>query len=757
MHANAPTVDSLSLRICDLLVVTASEADAELWLEHLKQSGWQGQSTVLTNPAEIYAACQRHSFHAILLDQSHPRLTSHLTSELLRRLAGHPPVILITDAPGEPGALEGLAQGAFDYVFRSCLNRLPLATQRAVETTDLRLDLAGTDDQLHEVEQRFQTLAELCPAGVAIEGANGIMYANQALALILNVTHSLDLLGKRLLTWISGEPSEALEARMSQPQLTDTPVQQNVNLMTSDGQLIEVRLSVSEVAYQGQPSRLFVVEDRREQRRVAAAISNLATFAQENPHPILMFASDGRLTYYNDAALEMARSFGHDHPAACIPPQVQALVESTLVSGQKKLRTHWTLNGRVFSWSFFPHRSSGVVHAFVLEITEQVSLEEQLRHSQRLEGVGRLAGGVAHEFNNLTTVIQGQAQLIAQSETLSPKGREALQQLIHATERSAHLTQHLQTFSRRNHVTLAPLQLNDVLQEFGKFLQHTLGDHIRLGLELEANLPHIEADRRLLEHVLLNLAVNARDAMPGGGELHLRTRLVQYPWAGRTTHPESRPGRFVRLDVTDTGSGMDPQIVPYLFDPFFTTKGRETASGLGLSTVYGIVKQHKGWIEVRSQLSHGSTFEIFLPAAPLEPTAQVPTEPPTRAFDPAGETVLIVEDEPAVRWTIKSMLEHEGFRVLEAANPLEALSVWRDRRAEIGVVLTDLVMPSGISGAEMVQHFRATKPDLKVIYTSGYCLDSVARGLPLESGVNFLQKPFGAQDFMGALAHQRQG
>ena len=754
MHASAPTPDQLSLYLSDLLLVTAREEDADVWIQHLKESGWQGKATLLTNPADIYISCQRNTYHAILLDQAHPLLTSHLTAELLRRLGGHPPVILITDAPGETGALEGLAQGAFDYVFRSCLGRLAIATQRAVETTDLRLDLAGIDDKLLEAEQRFQALAELNPAGVAIESADGIMYANQALADLLNASSPLDVLGKSLVSWVSNEARESLVQKLSMPVSLPTPLILDLTLSTFDGLPLEARLYVTELVYQGQPSHLLIIEDRREQKRVATAITNLATFAQENPNPILMFGSDGRLTYYNDAALEMAKSFGRDHPAACLPPQVPALVESSLLSGQNRLRINWTQNARTFSWSFFPHRSSGVVHAFVVETTEQANLEDQLRHSQRLDGIGRLAGGVAHEFNNLITVIRGQAELISELEGLSPKGREALQQLLHGTERAADLTRQLQAFSLRNQVVSAPLNLNDILKEFADLLRRTLGDHIQVALEMTDPLPLISGDRNLLEQVILNLSVNARDAMPEGGSLTLQTSAIEHPTEGPRSHPEARPGRFVRLTVTDSGSGVDPRLLPYLFDPFFTTKKRESVNGLGLSTVYGIVKQHKGWIEVRSQLQQGTSFHIFLPVMDPPSSDLSPRITSTTSNSKAHTTVLLVEDEPAVRWTLKSMLEHQGYRVLEAANPLEALAVWREHRQQIDALLTDLVMPSGISGQEMARHFQEAKADLKVIYTSGYCIDSVARGLPLEAGVNFLQKPFSVQDFTEALSQQ---
>lgn len=394
MQAKDPLPESFSLRMSDLLLVTSSREDAAQWIEQLEQSGWKGRSDVLTDPAEIYQRCQRHAYHAILLDQSHPLITSRLTSELLRRLDGHPPVILITDAPGELSALEGLAQGAFDYVFRSCLSRLPVATQRAVEATDLRVDLAGADDQLREAEHRFQALADIVSVGVAVEGTDGILHANQALAFMLNASSSLDLLGRSLISCVPSEYQSALQEKLRAAAPNNDPTQLDLKLTTLDGSIAEVKLTSIDIGFHGQPARLFVVNDRREQRRAESAIANLAAFAQENPHPILMFAADGRLTYYNEAALDMARSLGREHPAACIPPQAPGILQNCLVTGEKRLRVNWVQNKRTFSWSFFPHRAGGVVHAFVVEMTEQVTLEDQLRHSQRLEAVGRLAGGV---------------------------------------------------------------------------------------------------------------------------------------------------------------------------------------------------------------------------------------------------------------------------------------------------------------------------------------------------------------------------
>ena len=754
MQENPLVHSSEILKISRILLVAVSEDEARHWLRLLAESGWSGQSDILTSPSQISERCRKFDYQAILLDQCHPDLNPSLTAELLRRLSGHPPVVLVMGEPDDPEALQGLALGAFDYVFRSCLSRLPIATLRAIEATDLRIDLEGTDDQLREVEHRFQCLADLVQEGAVIEGADGILYANQAFADLLRATSALELLGGSLFTALCAESREKLHAAMQRETRAQEAISLDVVLHRLDGTLADIALSAVEIGFHGQSARLFLLRDRREERRVEAALQHLANFAKENPNPILMFSRDGRLTYHNAAAMDMAQSFGREHPAAIVPAQAASIVESCLVSGQSRSHVIWEQSGRTFSGSFFPHIESGVTHAFVVEVTDQKKLEEQLRYSQRLEGVGRLAGGVAHEYSNLLTVMQGQIDLLRSNEELSAKGRETLQQMVHAVDRAERLTRQLQTFSRRNQVQLGTLQINDIVKELTALLSRTLGDHIEISFTPEAELPEILGDRPLLEHVILNLAVNARDAMPEGGQLMLATNVCRITTAQVPQHPEARAGHFIRLTITDTGCGIDPRLIPYLFDPFFTTKNGTAVNGLGLSTVYGIVKQHNGWIEVLSQHGTGTTFRIYLPIGPSWAVTPRDSLSTPAVIVPASTPVLLVEDEPAVRYTLKSMLEHEGYPVFEAANALEALAVWRENSETIRVLLTDLVMPNGISGSELAHHLLETQPQLRVIYTSGYGIDSVGRGLPLEAGVNFLQKPFHSHDITRALERQ---
>jgi signal transduction histidine kinase/CheY-like chemotaxis protein len=473
-----------------------------------------------------------------------------------------------------------------------------------------------------------------------------------------------------------------------------------------------------------------------------ARAASLAAFVELNPNPVLEFSSDGQIGYFNEAAREMARSLGKEDPSAMLPPETPAIIRTCLVTGHKKLRVEATMGGRTFAWSFYPIKQNKVVHCYVGDITERRQLEDQLRHSQKLESVGRLAAGVAHDFNNVLTVIQGHTGLLRTDPALSPAMSESVQGIARAAERGGKLTSQLLAFSRRNVLQPRRLDLNEVLTSLSSLLHRTLGEDINYQFDYASDLPPIHADPGLIEQVIMNLAVNARDAMPRGGQLVVSTSLTDVDASHVERHPgEARPGRFVCLSITDTGGGIDHLTMSRIFEPFFTTKEFGKGTGLGLATVYGIVKQHHGWIEVKSQVGQGTTFKVFLP-------------PGDRADDKAGDTasdasnlrgtdtILVVEDEPPVRWIVKEVLGKYGYRVLEAGNGVEALALWHQHHGEISLLLTDVVMPVGLTGQELAEKFTAHKPGLKVMFISGYSLQVAGKGFSELDGLNFLQKPF---------------
>jgi signal transduction histidine kinase/DNA-binding response OmpR family regulator len=470
--------------------------------------------------------------------------------------------------------------------------------------------------------------------------------------------------------------------------------------------------------------------------------TSLAAFVELNPNPVLEFLGDAQLGYFNEAAREMARSLSKEHPSAVLPTDTPIIVRTCLATGQKKLRVETTIGARTFSWSFYPIKQNRVVHCYVGDITERRQLEDQLRHSQKLESVGRLAAGVAHDFNNVLTVIQGHTGLLRADPALTPAMGESVQGIARAAERGGKLTSQLLAFSRRNVLQPRRLDLNEVLTNLSRLLHRTLGEDINYQFEYASDLPPIHADPGLIEQIIMNLAVNARDAMPRGGQLVVSTAVMNVDTAHVERHPgEARAGRFVCLSITDTGCGMDHLTLGRIFEPFFTMKEFGKGTGLGLATVYGIVKQHQGWIEVQSQVGQGTTFRIYLP--PNEGAAAKLNETMPDGQSLRGtETILVVEDEPPVRWIVKDVLGKYGYNVLEAGNGVEALALWHQHHGEIALLLTDMVMPVGLTGQELAEKFTAHKPGLKVIFISGYSLQVAGKGFSELDGLNFLQKPF---------------
>ncbi len=373
------------------------------------------------------------------------------------------------------------------------------------------------------------------------------------------------------------------------------------------------------------------------------------------------------------------------------------------------------------------------------DITERRRLEAQLRQAQKMEAIGRLAGGVAHDFNNILAVVLLQSELLARTAT-APSVRDGLHQIRAAAERAANLTRQLLLFSRQQVLQPRDVDLNQVVEDLLKMLRRIIGEDIKLEwLPAPESLP-LRADPGMIEQVLLNLAVNARDAMPRGGRLRVQTGTCTVDEAAAHFNPEARPGRHARLRVEDTGSGIPPEGLPHIFEPFFTTKEAGKGTGLGLATVYGVVQQHRGWVTVDSTPGQGTTFQVFLPLAARSAAAPASSAPVPTAVG-GHECLLLVEDDAALREATCQMLEGHGYRVLAAADGLQALALWKDHGRQVALVLTDLVMPGGVSGQDLVQRLRADRPDLKVVYTSGYSEAWRGQEIRLQPGERFVSKP----------------
>ena len=388
------------------------------------------------------------------------------------------------------------------------------------------------------------------------------------------------------------------------------------------------------------------------------------------------------------------------------------------------------------------NQDTAYVNGLLVDITDRVLLEQQLAQSQRLEAVGQLAGGIAHDFNNLLTVILGQTQLLASGlEDSSPLSR-GLAEVTAAGERAADLTKQLLTFSRRQIIEPKILQLNDRVSGLETMIRRLIGEDIRFSTSLAPDLHLVRIDPPQLDQVIVNLCVNARDAMPQGGELAIRTENVVLDAAFARSRPGVTPGQYVLLSVKDTGVGMDKAVQARVFEPFFTTKSREKGTGLGLSTVYGIVKKARGNVWVESAPGKGAEFQVYLPSVLDAPKQRADT---TQSAAPTGrERILVVEDDASVREVICGLLRELGYQVTVYAEPQPVLELEDDELLAVDLLLTDVILPS-VTGKELAERLKRRRPGLRVLFASGYADEALAQHGVLDDSDAFLQKPFTRQ------------
>jgi two-component system, cell cycle sensor histidine kinase and response regulator CckA len=375
----------------------------------------------------------------------------------------------------------------------------------------------------------------------------------------------------------------------------------------------------------------------------------------------------------------------------------------------------------------------------LIDITGRLRLEEQLRQAQKMEAVGMLAGGVAHDFNNLLTIIGGYSQLIMDGLSPHDPNRHNLEQVIKASERAAALTQQLLAFSRRQVLLPKVLDLNKLVTSLSTMLRRLIGEDVDLRLALDQELGRVNADPGQLEQVLMNLAVNARDAMPKGGTLTVETANVYLDESYAMRRITVKPGPYILLAVSDNGTGMDESTQARLFEPFFTTKATGKGTGLGLSTVFGIVKQSGGSLQVYSEPGRGTSVKVYLPR--IDQAATIEPQDAPKAVRRASEVVLLVEDDDMVRHLVRDTLARQGYKLQDAATPLEAIKIAENFKGTIHLLITDVIMPQ-VSGTELALNLRQQRPDMKVLYISGYTDNAIVNAGLLQKEVAFLQKPF---------------
>ncbi|MGH9432301.1 MAG: PAS domain S-box protein, partial [Terriglobia bacterium] len=559
--------------------------------------------------------------------------------------------------------------------------------------------------------------------------------------------------------------------RMIQELLVDRSARDYVTqLRTRMGDIRDVLVSAEIIELENQPCLLAMIQDVTEQKRSEQALreSELRKGAilESALDAIVTLDFTGRVLEFNSAA---EKTFGRLRDEVLGENASEVIFANATRDDQPFEVTdpvawsHPNLRGRRFEITArradgtpfpaelaitsveLPGRS--IITVYLRDLTDRKALEKQLWHSQKLEAVGRLAGGVAHDFNNILTVIEGYSDLLLMDMPESAPARRGIEEIRKAGERAASLTRQLLAFSRRQVLAPQVIDVNDVISNVNKMLRRLIGEDIDLVTVLRPGLSSIKADPGQIEQVLMNLVVNGRDAMPRGGVLTVETESVEVDeTAARRLGVAIMPGEYVVLAVTDQGCGMDAETQSHIFEPFFTTKEQGKGTGLGLATVYGIVKQSGGFIWVYSEPGQGSTFKVYLPAVRDAAPAGRSMAPELR---PAGghETVLLVEDEDALRFMVREVLSAAGYNVLEATEGDEALKIARRHELPIDLMLTDVVMPR-MNGHELAEKLECLHPETRVLFMSGYTGSAIVQHGILSSDELFIQKPFTPSSLM---------
>jgi two-component system cell cycle sensor histidine kinase/response regulator CckA len=621
------------------------------------------------------------------------------------------------------------------------------------------------EELLQESEKRYKMLFESAPDAILIMEAEGensgrIVAANQAAAEMhgYSVPEILEL----NISALNPRAKTASGNSRLRRILAGEWIQEEITHLRKDGTAFPVEIHAGLMELEDHKYILAFDRDISERKQGEEALreahQTLHALIQASPLAIFVLDPEARVRLWNPAAEHLfgwreEEVLGRTLPS--VPPtQVkeskrlfQRMLAGESLDGlelQRQRKDGSPIYISIFTAPLYDvHGQITGIMALNSDITESKRLKEQLLQSQKMEVVGRLAGGVAHDFNNLLTAITGYSELVLNFMDEDNPLRQDVAEIRKAGDRAASLTRQLLAFSRKQVLQPKVLDLNKVVESMGKMLQRLLPSDIDLTISQEQNLGRVMADPGQIEQVILNLAINARDAMPQGGRLTLTTANVYLKESQARRLVDVEPGHYVMLMISDTGCGMDPETRSHIFEPFFTTKEMGKGTGLGLSTVYGIVKQSGGHISVHSQPGEGATFKVYLPriSGVLEPATQASPESTTEYR--GQETILLVEDEDGVRQLVSTVLKRHGFKVLEASHGGDALQITAEHSGPIHLVLTDVVMP-GIGGQELAQRLKPLHPDLKVLYMSGYAdYSHLHQDLP-DQEIYYLQKPFEA-------------
>jgi len=792
-----------------VLILEDRSDDMELMLHELRRAGFdpdwrhaQAEGDYLTNLDE--------GLDVILADYTLPQFDALRALRLLQRRRLDIPFIVVTGSISEEVAVECMKQGAADYLLKDRLARLGPAVTQALQAKKLSEEKRRAEEEIRRRNRELSLLNRIIAASAAgLEPESILETACRELAMAFNMTQaSATLLNEErtaavvVAEYRAENRSSVLNQTMS---IADNPAFQyllahKAPLVVEDAKSDPRLAAMHSLGYQqdtislllipliiggevmgslglsASESHRFSVEEINLTWSVADQLAGamararldqvrrrLSAVIEQTAEGVVITNTQGTILYVNPA---FERITGYDRSEAV--GQSPRLLKSgkqdaalynelwtTITAGQV---WHGRLVNKGKDGAFYtvdttitPVRDeNGHIVNYVSiqrDVTRELQLEEQYRQAQKLEAVGRLAGGIAHDFNNLLTAIVGYTQLLLQEMSPQDPGYHDLTQIRKTSERATTLVRQLLTFSRRDASRPVVLNLNEVISDLLKLLGRVIGEDVEVTSSLAPDLAQVQADPSQMEQVLMNLGVNARDAMPAGGRLIIETANISVEGEHANTYLEMEPGEYVMLAISDTGIGMDEEVLKHIFEPFFTTKPAEEGTGLGLAMVYGIVKQHRGHIHVYSEPGHGTTFRIYMPAYRPERGGQPQVrerEAPPMARLTGSETLLVIEDEMPVRELVQRALEGFGYTILVAANAQEASELFQAHQADIALIVSDVVMPD-MTGPALYQSLAAQVPHLKVLFLSGYTPE-VVHGRGLLQDAPFLQKPFTLTD-----------
>ncbi|MHB8763194.1 MAG: response regulator [Deferrisomatales bacterium] len=745
-----------------LLLVEDNPGDARLIRELLAEAGAaRFEVTWAKSLGEGLEQLALEAFAVVLLDLTLPDSRGLDTFRQLHALAAGVPVVVLTGLDDRRLALEAVRCGAQDYLVKGEVGPelLARAARYAVER-------GAAERALGESQRLARATLDALGAHIAILGEDGtILSANRRWSDFARRNGLADdQVGRNYLEVCDRARGDgAEEAARAAAGLRAVAAGEAPEFLLEyacHGPDVRRWFLLRADRFPGPgPVRLAVAHEEVTERRLAREAlaeseARYRSLVDLSPDAVLT-RTRGRIAFANPAAVRLLGAAG---PADLVGQPVQRFIHP---GDREALRSRVArtedlgrsfhgeeqrvvgLDGetRTVEASGVSFAQGGEPGALVVlrDVSERKKLEAQLRQAQKMEAVGRLAGGVAHDFNNLLQVILGSAEIALDGAEPDGPLAKRLVDVRRAAERAADLTRQLLAFSRKQIVEPVVLDLNAVVRETEKMLRRLIGEDVDLAARLAPDLAPVRADPGQVEQILMNLAINARDAMPGGGRLTLETANVVLDEAYAREHPSVTPGPHVLLAVSDTGTGMGPEVLAHVFEPFFTTKERGKGTGLGLATVYGIVKQAGGHVWVYSEPGHGTAFKVYFPRA--EGRAETRALPVDEAPLLGSETVLVVEDEAVVRDLVRCILTGRGYRVVDAPNPAEALGICRSMPEPVHLLLTDVVMP-GMGGRQLAERLAAERPGLKVLYMSGYLDNAIVHHGVLDPGVHFLQKPF---------------